>query len=94
MASAKAIPESKALPARDAAIRDENDWPEYHMRNVEVTDRHGRPVSLLQAEDAFPVTVTGMLDLGKAQEKVCESCHAWADWLAGGQLSRTNGPAL
>jgi hypothetical protein len=58
----KPILESKAITPRDPAIKDENDWPEYHLRNVEVTSKNGRIVSLLHAGPNYPVTVTGTLE--------------------------------
>ncbi|KAF2432444.1 hypothetical protein EJ08DRAFT_732527 [Tothia fuscella] len=65
--ASKPIPESKALPARDLKLRDENEWPEYHLRDVEVTDGKGREASLLHADPAYPLVVTGTLELDRAR---------------------------
>lgn len=69
----KAIPESKALRPRNPAIADENDWPEFQLRNVEVTARNGRLASLLHADPNCPVTVTGTLELERGKAHLCES---------------------
>jgi hypothetical protein len=66
MVNEKPIPESKALPPRDPAVRDENEWPIFHLRGVEVTSRSGKIASLLHADPTYPVTVTGTLEKSKA----------------------------
>jgi hypothetical protein len=74
MATDKVVPESKALPPRNPTIRDENEWPEYILRGVEVTSRNGKIVSLLHADPTYPVTVTGALEpLERSRAHLCKS---------------------
>jgi hypothetical protein len=72
MANDKPIPESKALPARNPAVHDENDWPIYHLRGVEVTSKSGKIASLLHADPTYAVTVTGTLEtLDRSKAHLC-----------------------
>ena len=55
------ILETEILRPRDPGIPDD-DWPEFQLSSVEVRDLAGEPVSLLTADAATPVTVTGKLE--------------------------------
>ncbi|KAL9612507.1 MAG: hypothetical protein Q9167_002892 [Letrouitia subvulpina] len=56
------IDEDRILLPRDPAISDSNNWPTFSLRKVNVVAEGGdRPVSLLAANSAFPVKVSGVL---------------------------------
>ncbi|KAI4163467.1 MAG: hypothetical protein LQ342_002974 [Letrouitia transgressa] len=56
------VDEDRILLPRDPAISDSNDWLTFSLRKVNVVSEEGdRPVSLLAANSAFPVKVSGVL---------------------------------
>jgi len=56
-----AVPESQILKPRSPTITDENEWPEFTLTNVDCHDSQGELVSLLDADEKNPLTVTGKL---------------------------------
>lgn len=55
--------ETAILKAKDPSIHDDNDWPEFPLTNVTVFDDSATVVSLLDASESNPITLTGRLDL-------------------------------
>jgi hypothetical protein len=61
MPSETRLPELKVLRSKDAALEDENDWPQFDVRDVEVRDAKGELTSLFDAAPDHPVTLSGTL---------------------------------
>jgi len=66
------IAESAVLNPRDPSIASEDDWPEFQLADAEVKEKKGHHYSLLLANNAMPMTVTGNLVLDKTQQHFCE----------------------
>jgi hypothetical protein len=62
MANNKPLPELKVLRPRDPTFEDENQWPIFRLRNVEVVSKDGELANLLHAGPSYPVTLVGTLD--------------------------------
>jgi hypothetical protein len=66
------IAELRVLRRKDALIIDENDWPQFDLREAEVRAGDGSLTSLFLAGSENPVNITGQLipkgsnPLGKA----------------------------
>ncbi|MBE7182380.1 MAG: hypothetical protein INR71_14450, partial [Terriglobus roseus] len=57
-----ALAEAKLLKARDQTIRDEDEWPQFPVSDVEVRDpKTGDLISLLHADTKKPLVLTGKL---------------------------------
>jgi hypothetical protein len=54
-------PELKVLRRKDPTLQDENDWPQFDVRDVEVRDSTGALCSLFAASPVNPVSLTGTL---------------------------------
>lgn len=56
------VDEDRILLPRDPTISDSNNWLTFSLRKVNVvSEKEDRPVSLLAANSAFPVKVSGVL---------------------------------
>lgn len=56
------VPELKVLRRKDSAANDdENAWPQFDVRDVEVRDASGALTSLFATTPDHPVTLTGVL---------------------------------
>lgn len=62
MPPAAALPESDILKPKDPSIDDDNEWPEFSLTNVSVHSAFATSVSLLEASDSSPLTITGRLE--------------------------------
>ena len=55
------VPELKVLRRKEPTLEDENEWPQFDVRDVEVRDFAGEICSLFSATPDNPVTLTGTL---------------------------------
>lgn len=72
----RALHEDKVLKPVDPAIKDDNDWPIFHILNADIysNDPSEGLISLLWADTLRPLTVTGRLDkVPRGQNHCCES---------------------
>lgn len=55
------VSELKVLRRKEPTLEDENEWPQFDVRDVEVRDYKGSLTSLFNATPDNPVTLTGTL---------------------------------
>lgn len=68
-------PENAILKAKDPSIEDNNDWPDFQLTDVDITNsRTGELSSLLVANEGNALVVTGKLAKSKPRINYCEYC--------------------